>query len=422
MIRLNDGTILRNLQEQVQYLTTFHNENIGIAEWGIHVLGQVETYEELLEIPTDDLKSGDTYAVGTSAPYDFYIWTPSSVAGQPDYWFPYGQISIVGPEGPKGDKGDKGDTGASTRWYANSTQIPPSYVNAHDMLLITGNNENLGNVYIATPSASGTPYWSLQGNIRGPQGIQGLTGPQGPQGEKGAKGEKGDTGAAGKFVTIAGILTAAPTTSPVLINDLSIAYLVGTTSPYDLYIQMGTTPATAQWRNVGPFNIGTVVSVGGNFVNSWDADTKVDKKTVTSEQILTIKPDGSTDTLAFSTEPVAHRIPRYNSNRQLKVNAFPDSDNDAASKIYVDTAIGAATPEGEYAVEITIDYGTGTSTTTYLKIMFQGLASNPEAYVGATNEDGDYIIIGYNLYNDAFLVMDTGTLQVYQTSTYTVDV
>lgn len=409
-IKLNDGTILRNLEEQVQYLTAYHDENLGIAQWGIRVIDQVETKAELDERDTSNLEYGDAIAVGTTHPYFFYIWTRNPIAGEPGYWFDYGEISIVGPQGPPG-VGEKGDTGASTRWFSGST---PSPGKEGDQFLDT----STGNVF----QHNGTT-WVLTGNIRGPKGVQGETGNTGPRGEKGNTGDRGPEGKPGKFVTVAGILSnISQRPDPITLNDLSIAYLVGTSAPYDLWFQMGTTPATAVWKNAGPFNVGTVVSVSGNFVTTFDADTKVDKKKVASEQILTIKPDGSTDTLAFSTEPVAHRIPRYNSNRQLKVNEFPDSDNDAASKIYVDTAIGAATPEGEYAVEITIDYGTGTSTNTYLKIMFQGLASNPEAYVGATNEDGDYIIIGYNLYNDAFLVMDTGTLSIYQTSTYTVDV
>lgn len=413
MIKLKDGTILRNLEEQVQYLTNYHDENLGIAQWGIRVVDRIDSASDL-PVPYDG-EYGDAIAVGTEPPYFFYIWTRNAIAGEPGYWFDYGEISIVGPEGPKGDKGDKGDRGESTRWFSGQT---PSPGKVGDQFLDT----STGNVF----QHNGTT-WQQTGNIKGPQGIPGKQGATGPQGEKGVKGEQGPEGKPGKFVTVAGILSNVnqlPT--PVSLNDLSVAYLVGSTAPYNLYIQMGTTPANAVWTNSGPFNVGTVVSVGGNFVTTFDADTKVNKKTVTSEQILTMKPDGSTDTLAFSTEAVAHRIPRYNSNRQIKVNEFPDSDNDATSKVYVDTAIGLATPEGEYAAELTFEVGPQSVQVTYTfaKIMFQGLANNPEAYIGATDEDNEYIIIGYNLYNDWFLVMDVGSTNkdIIIVPTYSLDV
>lgn len=111
----NKKVDLRNLEEQVQYLTDYHAVNQGIAQWGIKVIGQLEDPSELPNPTTYQGNYGDTYAVGTEPPYDFYIWTRSSVDGI-GYWFNFGEISIVGPVGPKGDKGDKGETGDSTKW------------------------------------------------------------------------------------------------------------------------------------------------------------------------------------------------------------------------------------------------------------------------------------------------------------------
>lgn len=96
MFAINNKNI-RNLEETVQYLVNYHDVNQGLVQWGIRVIGQVETKEELDQVPTDNLTYGDAYAVGTEAPFFFYIWTRASIVGDPDYWFPFGEISIVGP-------------------------------------------------------------------------------------------------------------------------------------------------------------------------------------------------------------------------------------------------------------------------------------------------------------------------------------
>ena len=64
-IKLNDGTTLRNLEEQVQYLTNYHDVNQGLAQWGIRVVGQVDTASELPDPSTYDGEYGDAIAVGT---------------------------------------------------------------------------------------------------------------------------------------------------------------------------------------------------------------------------------------------------------------------------------------------------------------------------------------------------------------------
>lgn len=264
-IKLNDGTVLRNLEEQVQYLTNYHDVNQGLVQWGIRVVGQVET-EDKLPLPYDG-EYGDAIAVGTEAPFFFYIWTRAAIAGESPYWFPFGEISIVGPEGPVGPRGEKGDTGKSTKWYSGSSvPIFPSqeYIEG-DMYLQTN-----GQVYRYQNNS-----WQPVVSIKGPQGVQGIQGPQGIPGPVGAPGPKGETGDVGGFINIWGILTnisQAPT--PASLNNLTVAYLVGSAAPYDLYVQIGETSDTAVWTNTGPFNAATLVTVNGVGQNVWDADTK----------------------------------------------------------------------------------------------------------------------------------------------------
>ena len=233
----NQTVLLLNLQEQVQKnkedIANHYNIDRVLANFGIKVIGQVST-EAQLPLPYNG-DYGDAYAVGASEPYDFYIWTRADAnSGHPeDYWFNVGGLTIVGPQGPKGEQGPQGPQGVPGPQGPTGAQGP-------------------------------------QGP-QGPQGIQGLTGPQGPQGPK------GDTGDVGGFINIYGILAnASQLPTPASLNNLTIAYLVGASTPYDLYVQIGSTSATATWNNAGPFNAATLVTVNGKAQNVWSADTKVD--------------------------------------------------------------------------------------------------------------------------------------------------
>ena len=98
-----DGTILRNLEDQVQYLT-------DLNEWaslGFNIAGKMVTADTLPA--ADTLPNGTTYVVGVKAPYHF--WT--AVNGG---WVDLGEFPRKGDPGIKGEKGDsivgpKGDKG-----------------------------------------------------------------------------------------------------------------------------------------------------------------------------------------------------------------------------------------------------------------------------------------------------------------------
>ena len=116
MINYN-GTELRNLEEQVQKnkedIAAHYNMDRVLADFGIRIIGTLPNVEDLGTVPEPEYY-GDAYAVGTEAPYDFYIWTRADVnAGHPtDYWMAIGKLAIVGPQGPTGPKGDTGPQGA----------------------------------------------------------------------------------------------------------------------------------------------------------------------------------------------------------------------------------------------------------------------------------------------------------------------
>lgn len=332
MIKIKNN-YYRNLEEQVQFLTDYHDVNQGLVQWGIRVVGQVETAGDL-PVPYEG-EYGDAIAVGTEAPFFFYIWTRASIEGDPAYWFPFGEISIVGPQGPKGDKGDRGEVGPSSKWYAGAG-APYTTI---------GYNE--GDMYL---SDNGQVFrfenenWRSITNIKGANGIQGIQGPQGPQGPAGPQGEKGEQGDVGGFINIAGIINEfdeygnpiLPT--PSELGDLTKAYLVGASAPYDLYIQVGSTSATATWKNTGPFNAATLVTSAGVGLNIWDADTKLDKVTTLSQKNQAYVKTTAGDNRMFDidSEATANTIVRRRQDGTVFVPTNTTLSNAAISKYQAD--------------------------------------------------------------------------------------
>ena len=332
---------LRNLQEQVlknkdDILKHFQRDEV-LADFGIRIIGQVETEEELNALPTEGLEYGDAYAVGAQSPFNYYIWTRANNLSDTDYWFAFGEIAIAGPQGPKGDKGATGATGKSTRWYLYSDVEwnYPGGKHPGDMALTYPS----GNVYIVGDNG----IWDAQGNIRGPQGVAGKNGKDGPQGPQGIPGPKGDTGDVGGFINIAGVLTNEyDLPDPSLINNLTVAYLVGTMEPYSLYIQVGSNSRVAEWLDAGPLNVATLVTVNGQYQNTWNADTKLDKIPLSqvSGSLVYIRDHlGSNNYRTLSAVPSGGAIPVYNrasDGRAVLKTEGPEEDNDCANKVYVD--------------------------------------------------------------------------------------
>lgn len=264
---------IRNLVEQVQKnkedIANHYAIDRTLANFGIEIVGQASSADLLPDPTTYEGKYGDAYAVGESGSYVYWIFTrPDPNSGHPtNYWLDVGALNIVGPQGPEGPEGPKGDTGESTKWYTGAQQPPNA--NVGDMYL-----NNQGQVF----QYSSGNEWVPTSNIKGPQGSQGIQGIQGPRGEQGIQGERGPRGDVGGFINIWGILgNTSQLPTPSSLNNLSIAYLVGASAPYDLYVQVGETPSVATWHNTGPFNAATLVTVAGVGQNLWNADVKADK-------------------------------------------------------------------------------------------------------------------------------------------------
>ena len=261
MIQINNMQ-LRNLTEQVQrnkddikYILT---EGRQFDEFGIKVVGQVATVQELpdpVQYHTEHgyESYGDAYMVGSTVPYTLYILTREFSGTTGPHWLNVGELPLPGPQGPKGDKGDKGEK---------------------------GDKGDQG----------------IQG-IRGIQGPQGIQGIQGPQGKQGIQGPRGEAGVPGNAVSIIGIISSEnelPTPTEDIRNN---AYLLDKgNNVYDLYIILGDT--NLLWTNVGEFNSGTQVTIGGSNVATFNADTKVNHINNTSSyyRVYIVSPTNKDET------------------------------------------------------------------------------------------------------------------------------
>lgn len=200
---------LRNLEEQVEknkddILFILEQEGV-LNQFGIKVVGQIDTAASLPAPAIYAGDYGDAYAVGTQTPYDLYIWTRANGTHPSDYWFNIGKFPVPGPAGKDGAQGPQGERGLTG----------PQGIQG-----IPGKNGAQGN-----PGA------------QGPQGIQGIQGPMGPQGP------------AGQSFQIAGIIantSLLPTPTEAIRNQ---AYLVGAASPYELYVITGN--GDLYWSNAG---------------------------------------------------------------------------------------------------------------------------------------------------------------------------
>ena len=238
----------RNLEEQVrrnqsdiQYIL---EEEGVLNQFGIKVVGQVDTQGELPDASTYQGEYGDAYAVGTQPPYELYIYTREFSGETGPQWFNIGQFpmpsTIPGPTGSMGPTGPQGTRGS--KWQSITGTTPPSSIVGYNI----GDQILLGDGRVFEVQSGG---WVQTTNIRGPQGVQGIPGPQGPTGATGATGATGPQGPVGPAFTIMGVLANENLLpDPDTVPD-NYAYIVGNDADgYDLYVQV---VGESEWVNAG---------------------------------------------------------------------------------------------------------------------------------------------------------------------------
>lgn len=339
MIVLPDGTIARNLEEQVRWnqeqIELIKLGQITLAEFGIKVIGYFDTYEDLeTEYPTESFTGdyGMACGVGTQAPFTYYVWTRTNIEGDMGMWINIGVFPQPGPTGATGATGATGPQGTPGQGITSGYGAP-TITGAEGALYV---NLTTGAVYKVMSG-----IWAVVGNILGPQGPIGPQGPKGATGATGATGPQGPKGDPGGNFNIAGILSSASNLpTPASLQDTTVAYLVGPDGDgkYELYIQVGTDPNTAYWQSIGYLNTGTYVTVNGVYQNTWEANTKLDKVTEASLLIQAyVKTVAGTQAMVdIAASSVVDSIVKRDNYGRFEV-ATPSSTNDAVNKSYVDS-------------------------------------------------------------------------------------
>ena len=185
---------------------------------GFTVLGQFMTLEALQSAVTTP-KGGDAYGVGSTAPYDIYIWDKVE-----NKWKNHGKLQ--GPQGNSGAAAGFGTPAASASKLAAGAQttvavtasgpdtakvftfefgIPQGERGERGLQGLQGEKGDTGAYFTPAVSAEGLLTWTNNGgltnpasaNIKGPKGDKGERGEQGPKGDKGEQGEQGPQGDTG---------------------------------------------------------------------------------------------------------------------------------------------------------------------------------------------------------------------------------
>lgn len=361
MITLH-GNQLRNLEEQVlknkediakHYQATQLPANLA----GITVIGKIDAPAELEGVIGENY--GDAYVQVVGDDTILWIWTRNNPdAGENnDYWLDI-PFTTVGPMGPAGKEGKEGKQGVrGSQWFSGTGQpTTTSGYNIGDYYI----NVGTGNIW-HLHDVNTVPAWLLEGNILGPQGPQGEQGPVGPAGESGPIGPAGPSGPAGPIVDVMGTITSIDQLPDPTTVARQSAYLLQSGDTYNVYIIIGE-EGNESWFNAGLFAAGTIVTVDGSPVQSFDANTKLNKLTGRN-QIYINNNDGNPSYLSWSTSPTGGTIPMRISSGDLAVPLTPGENNFAASKAYVDKRIPFPT-EVITGVDTMLYLPKGTSQTT----------------------------------------------------------
>lgn len=276
-IRLPNGDVLRNLQEQVlenkQNIARHFEQQRVLEDYGIRIVATVNSPEELPNPIDYTGVYGDAYAVGAEPPYTFYIFTrPNTALGETENrWFDIGELAIAGPMGPMGPRGIQGERGESSRWLTGTSLPVGGGLRENDLFL----NSTNGDVYQYLNNE-----WVYRANIRGSQGIPGPVGPQGEEGPQGVQGIQGPAGVPGNAFKIIGQITSPNELSTDFDNiERDNAYLYTENDVQYIYYIAGVEP-NLSWERI-PFQNATQIISGGEYVEIFDADTKLDKMTST---------------------------------------------------------------------------------------------------------------------------------------------
>ena len=345
MITINNKEY-RNIVEQVQHNKELIEQHYArdrvLAEVGIKVMGQKDDESALVDFvpPGGEEAWGEAYLVGATEPYDIHIWT------RPGMWFNIGPLNIIGEQGVPGDSIENAQVTSDNRLKITMDDGREITTNAFNTIKgDTGSPGPANSITAATVNPDYTVTFTFE------DGSSATTN-KSLRGQPGADsqipGEKGDKGDSGRSIYIKGIVPSIEELRGINpLDDLFGAYLVGSTSPYLLYVPVQD---VAQFVYAGQFMGGTVITVGGEAQDTFNADTKLNKITngmsnisssyeyiyVSSKQ-RNLAPRRMDDRVMSSDEAKYQIVCRdRNGSGNVRVPETPTETYHAASKSYVD--------------------------------------------------------------------------------------
>ena len=235
MIYENDGqkylllTPQCQIEKNRQDIEAIINDTVAFNYIGMKVVGQVNTADELpkkADYEVWPFNYGDAFAVGTTDPYNYYLWTRAFGAYLSDHWFNIG--IFPGPSTVPGPKGDTGETGPApnlTIGTVTSTLSQPQ-------VTIEGTSPNY------------TLNFKLQKGDKGDPGTNGRNGVDGKNGKDGTNAIIYTVKGAVDTVSQLPVATSVSTDTAYLVKDGSLLY--------GIIVQDGTNI----WYNYGPTSVG----------------------------------------------------------------------------------------------------------------------------------------------------------------------
>lgn len=323
MLQKNNKIYL-NLEEQVlKNKTDIENMTSVSGLLGIKVVNTIQDESQLPERGTEEfeaLEYGDAIILvedAESGQYLFYVKTRANLEEPYDHFFALRLQGIAGPIGPRGMQGPEGQRG--NLWFTTRPNLEDCIVG--DKYL------NYNGLVEEVVELNGQKRWTIGSvaDLRGPVGATGPAGEPGPQGERGTNGQKGEKGDPGGFIDIKGRLNAT-SQLPVPPEKGTDAYFVGQLDPIasnPLYVWT----TDNGWINIGILNVATYVTVGGEFVGQFDADTKLDKVTGTSpnDKVYIKQANGYQNVLdVVSERPQANSVAKRDFNGNVKTGRSYD--------------------------------------------------------------------------------------------------
>ena len=235
MIYENDGqkylllTPQCQIEKNRQDIEAIINDAVAFNYIGMKVVGQVNTADELpkkADYEVWPFNYGDAFAVGTTDPYNYYLWTRAFGAHLSDHWFNIGVFpSPSTVPGPKGDTGETGPAPNLTIGTVTSTLSQPQ-------VTIEGTSPNY------------TLNFKLQKGDKGDPGTNGRNGVDGKNGKDGTNAIIYTVKGAVDTVSQLPVATSVSTDTAYLVKDGSLLY--------GIMVQNGTNI----WYNYGPTSVG----------------------------------------------------------------------------------------------------------------------------------------------------------------------